>query len=97
MTTTIEAAQHQIDSLLRVVQTDLDRRGVLMIDRAQLLVDAVKRAKLTMALCEQTTPSDFLNAKWGQQATALRQLETRLSRIIRGTRVPIDDHEATIR
>lgn len=88
--TTIEHAQREIDQLLRVIESDLGGRGVLMIDRAQRLLSAARAAKLTMGLCEQTTPADFLNAKWKAQAKALQEIEVGLARIINGVRIPID-------
>lgn len=95
--TTIETTQHHVGQLIRIVEGDLDRRGVLMLDRAQNLLSDVKKAKLVMSLCEQTTPADFFNAQWKRQAKSLGQIQTRLSRIIKGVRIPVDDHEATIR
>ena len=92
---TIENTEQRIAHLIRTVESDLNRRGVLMIDRAQSLLTSVKAARLNMALSEQTTPTDFFNAKWRQQATALQQCEARLQRIIRGVAIPTDDHEAT--
>ncbi len=93
---TIESTQRSIDGVIEQVQTDLDRRGILYINRAQTLLSAVKRAQLTMSLCEQTTPADFFNSKWKEQADSLGQLQTRLTRIIKGVRLPIDEHEATV-
>ena len=84
--TTIESCQRHVDHLLRTVAGDLDARGVLMIDRAQSLLGAVKRAQLQRR--EQTTPPDFFNSKWRQQAKALQQCELRLQRIISGADVP---------
>lgn len=91
--TTIDRTQHEIERVIRKAEADLNSRGVLMIDRAHTLHTAVKQAKLLMELTEKTTPADFLNPRWGEQATTLQQLETRLIRIIRGVRVPTDDHE----
>lgn len=91
----VAVIQSGVGNLLRVVEADLDRRGVLMLDRAQQLLTSVKRAKLTMSLSEQMTPASFLNAKWRQQAEALQRAEIRLSRIIRGVRIPTKDERPT--
>lgn len=91
--TTIAAAQRQIDGLIRVVNADLGGRGILLVSRADLLLSAVKHARQEMRLCEQVTPPDYFTPRWKQQSDELAKLEVRLSRIIRGTRIP-DDHEA---
>jgi hypothetical protein len=93
--TEVETAQRHIGSLIRVVDHELNRRGVLMIDRAQQLLSACRRAQIGMGLCERVTPASFFNPKWKQQARALQQAETRLVRIIRCVEVPADDHEAS--
>ena len=90
---TIEHAQRQIDQLIGAVQSDLDRRGVLMLDHARTLITAVKAAQLNMACSERSTPADFFNAKWREQRDTLKQFETRLTRIINGTAIPMEDHE----
>ena len=61
-----------------------------------MVMSAVKRGQLTMTLCEQTTPAEFFNSKWKEQSDSLGQLQTRLTRIIKGVRVPVDEHEATV-
>jgi hypothetical protein len=94
--TTTESVQSHVDQLIARVEVDLDHRGILYINRAQTLLSAVKRAQREMEVCEQTTPADFFNPKWRQQANSLGQLHTRLTRIIKGVRVPIDEHEATV-
>jgi hypothetical protein len=86
--TTTESVQHQVDQLIETVECDLHQRGILYINRAQQLLSSVKRAQHEMGLCEQTTPADFFNAKWRQQAKSLGQLRTRLTRIIKGVHVP---------
>jgi hypothetical protein len=50
-----------------------------------------------MEMCEETTPADFFNSKWKEQSDSLGQLKLRLELIIKGVRVPVDEHEGTIR
>jgi hypothetical protein len=93
MSTTVDHVQFRVCQLTRAVDRDLSTRGVLMIDKAQSLLDAVKQATLTMKLVEETTPSSFFDAKWREQTKALQRYETRLQRIIRGTAIPMEDNE----
>lgn len=91
-----ESVQSRVDELIKTVECHLHQRGILYIDRAQQLLSAVRKAQHTMALCEQTTPADFFNSKWKQKSDSLGKLEMRLTHIIKGVRVPIDDHGETI-
>jgi hypothetical protein len=90
---TIESVQEQIGVLIRTVESDLDRRGLLMLDRARMLLTAIKSAQLNMSLCEKTTPVGFFTSKGCEQTKTLRECETRLQRIIRGTAIPMEDNE----
>jgi hypothetical protein len=83
--TTVDSVQTHVCQLVRTVERDLSARGLLMIDRAQSLLSAVKQAMLTMRLVEETTPSSFFDAKWREQAKTLHNCETRLQRIITNT------------
>jgi hypothetical protein len=65
----------------------------LKITRATDLLSAVKRARMAMASCELTTPTSFLSHQFRQRAESLGQLQTRLTNVIRGVRIPSDDHE----
>lgn len=91
--TTVEQTQLEIDRLIRTIDRELSQRGVLLISKAQDLRTAAKRALHEMTLSECVTPADFFNPKWRQQARTLQQFEIRLQRIIRGVRVPTNDHE----
>jgi hypothetical protein len=89
----IEEIQDEIGALLRTVEGDLNRRGVIYLTRAEILLSITKDAKLRIAECESRAPAGCFSFKWRKQSEALRLCESRLSGIIRGTSLPFDDNE----
>lgn len=93
---TIEKLQFEVDAVIRAAENDLDKRGVLYLDRAQTLLSAMKNAQFEMAIVERNTPPDFFNTHWPEQHKQLHNLQSRLTRIINGTEpAPPCNHQRT--
>ena len=93
MRTEIKEIEAGVERLIGIIEADLNKRGVLYLDRAQYLLELVKRMKVGIAETEAAMPMNFYSATWSNYRKRFDEFEKRLTRIIRGTALPLEDSE----